>query len=92
MVVDHLGKAAADTADGQAKQADKPSDKANRVAADRWVWCPTHTSRQAWDLFMLTLIVYSCVAVPYRIGMGVDAEGGEEEDASPPELLRDERG
>ena len=37
--------------------------------------CPTHTSKQAWDLSMLTLIVYSCVLVPFRIGMSSVAEG-----------------
>ena len=29
-----------------------------------------------WDLFMLILIVYSCISVPFRFGMDHDAEGG----------------
>ena len=41
----------------------------------RGLWCPTYWTRQAWDLFMLTLIVYSCVVVPYRIGLDSPAEG-----------------
>ena len=57
------------------KRARVLEDKANRVAAENFVWCPTHVSRQAWDLFMLTLIVYSCVIVPYRIGMDVTPVG-----------------
>ena len=37
---------------------------------------PPGPRKTSWDIMMLVLILYSCVSVPYRIGMGVDAEGG----------------
>ena len=49
--------------------------KAEDMCNKRGLWCPTYWTRQAWDLFMLTLIVYSCVVVPYRIGLDSPAEG-----------------
>ena len=52
------------------------------VAEDRWeqavnatVWFPKLTHKQNWDLAILLLILYSCVVVPFRIGMSADAEG-----------------
>ena len=36
---------------------------------------PTAPLKFRWDLWMLVLIVYSCVTVPFRLGMGHPAEG-----------------
>ena len=55
------------------------------VAEDKWeqavehettnVWFPKMPAKQRWDLVILLLILYSCVVVPFRIGMGADAQG-----------------
>lgn len=51
-----------------------PEDKPEVVAIAGF-WCAAHASKQAWDLSMLTLILYSCVIIPFRIGMAAPAEG-----------------
>ena len=38
---------------------------------------PSGPRKTAWDIMMLGLILYSCVSVPFRIGMGKDAEGAQ---------------
>ena len=38
---------------------------------------PSDTWKEAWDLLMLSLVVYSSVVVPFRFCFEVDAEGGE---------------
>ena len=57
------------------KRARVLEDKANKVTLEHWLWCPTHLSRQVWDLSMLALILYSVCIVPYRIGMDTRPEG-----------------
>jgi hypothetical protein len=65
----------AEQAESEFKKARRLEDKADRATRERWMWSPNHKSRLAWDLSMLVLIVYSCVTVPFRIGMSADAEG-----------------
>lgn len=55
---------------------------ATYVSEDKWdlpnthgVWFPVHPRKQSWDFFILILIVYSCVVVPFRIGLNADAVG-----------------
>jgi hypothetical protein len=36
---------------------------------------PCGPRKTSWDIAMLCLILYSCVTVPFRIGMGAEAEG-----------------
>ena len=53
--------------------------EATYVAEDKWdepgphhrlgVWFPGMPAKKLWDLLVLWLIVYSCVVVPFRIGM-----------------------
>ena len=40
-----------------------------------WVLHPDCNFRRYWDLFMMVLILYSCITVPYRIAFGVEAKG-----------------
>jgi hypothetical protein len=41
---------------------------------------------QAWDLSMLVLIIYSCVVIPFRIGMSVPNPTGVSQVRSGPRL------
>jgi len=49
-------------------------DKPEAVGA-AGLWCPADPSKQIWDLGMLALIVFSCITIPYRIGLDAPAEG-----------------
>jgi hypothetical protein len=50
-------------------------------AEDKWQQCeagvyfPAHPYKQKWDMGVMLLIIYSCLDVPYRIGMNAEAEG-----------------
>ena len=63
-----------------AQQQEERRLKAERAATfvpeDRWdqggehgVWFPVQPSKQKWDMFVLVIIMYSCIIVPFRIGM-----------------------
>ena len=41
-----------------------------------WLLFPLAPLKFRWDLMMLGLILYSCVSVPFRLGLGHFAEGG----------------
>jgi hypothetical protein len=71
---------------GTSHQKRPTSDAQKQFAAmyvheDKWmhddsgVWIPKMPAKQRWDLVILVLILYSCIMVPYRIGMTADAEG-----------------
>lgn len=71
---------------GTSHQKRPTSDAQKQFAAmyvheDKWmhddsgVWIPKMPAKQRWDLVILILILYSCIMVPYRIGMTADAEG-----------------
>jgi len=49
-------------------------DKPEAVGA-AGLWCPSHPSKQIWDLGMLALIVFSCITIPFRIGLDAPAQG-----------------
>jgi hypothetical protein len=36
---------------------------------------PAGPRKTTWDMLLLVLILYSCISVPFRIGLGADAEG-----------------
>jgi len=44
-------------------------------AADTYVWFPRQAWKQKWDMLIMILILYSCISVPFRIGMMADAVG-----------------
>jgi len=55
------------------------------VPADDWeawvdrvegVWFPRQPGKITWDLVLMQGILYTCVVVPFRMGMDVPAEGG----------------
>ena len=50
-----------------------PEDKWEQAETD--VYFPKQPWKQQWDIVILVLILYSCVIVPFRIGMDADAEG-----------------
>jgi len=62
------------------KSAQRQRDK-TYVAEDKWeaseaaVWFPRHPLKSKWDGLIMILIMYSCLSVPFRIGMMADAEG-----------------
>lgn len=59
----------------KANEGRVPEDKPETVAA-MGMWCSAHVTKQTWDFAMLTLIVYSCVVIPYRIGMSAPISEG----------------
>ena len=44
-------------------------------AAETYVWFPRAAWKQKWDMLIMILILYSCISVPFRIGMMADAVG-----------------
>ena len=73
----HSGKPVSEDEKAAQRQREK-----TYVAEDKWeasdtsVWFPRQPMKQRWDGLVMVLIMYSCVSVPFRIGMKADAEGG----------------
>lgn len=39
------------------------------------IFYPNHKGYQIWELFMIFVLIFSCVLTPYEIAFGANAEG-----------------
>lgn len=47
-----------------------------RVAQKLCVFLPSSPRKQAWDVLVVALILYTALVAPFRVGFGVEASGG----------------
>ena len=76
------GRRTEKTKESEAAKEEKRQRNMIYVPEDKWetsdsrgVFFPPHPTKQRWDAFVMLLIIYSCIDVPFRIGMNAEAEG-----------------
>jgi len=61
------------------EQENKDTELAEETDADLWargILNPNGSFRTRWDILLMTMIMYSVVSIPYRLGFQTEASGG----------------